>query len=65
MLADVWVMDHAGGYWPAVIEGDFEWDSANAESKLRKHRLSFFEAATVFADPAPVRNHEPGDKAKV
>ena len=37
-----------------VIEGDFEWDSAKAEANLRKHRVSFFEAATVFADPSAV-----------
>ena len=39
---------------PAVVEGDFEWDSAKAASNLRKHGVSFFEAATVFADPCAV-----------
>ena len=39
---------------PPVIEGGFEWDSAKAESNLRKHRVSFFEAATVFADPSAI-----------
>jgi uncharacterized DUF497 family protein len=37
-----------------VIEGDFEWDEVKAESNLKKHGVSFFEAATVFADPASV-----------
>lgn len=37
-----------------VIEGDFEWDSAKAESNLAKHGVSFPEAATVFADPLAV-----------
>lgn len=37
-----------------VVEGDFEWDSAKAESNLKKHGVSFFEAATVFADPYAV-----------
>jgi hypothetical protein len=29
----------------------FSWDSAKAESNLRKHRVSFALAARVFADP--------------
>lgn len=30
---------------------EFEWDEAKAESNLRKHGVSFPEAATAFADP--------------
>jgi uncharacterized protein len=37
-----------------VVEGDFEWDSAKAASNITKHGVSFFEAATVFADPSAV-----------
>ncbi len=37
-----------------VVEGDFEWDSDKAASNLRKHGVSFPEAATVFADPFAV-----------
>lgn len=37
-----------------VIEGDFEWDDEKAEQNLLKHRVSFPEAATVFADPMAV-----------
>lgn len=29
----------------------FEWDSSKAASNLKKHSVSFDEAATVFADP--------------
>ena len=29
----------------------FEWDSVKAESNLKKHRVSFDEATTVFRDP--------------
>lgn len=29
----------------------FEWDPGKAKSNLRKHAVSFPEAATVFADP--------------
>ncbi len=30
---------------------DFSWDDRKAASNLRKHGVSFGEAATVFADP--------------
>ena len=30
---------------------NFEWDSEKAASNLRKHRISFDEAVTVFGDP--------------
>jgi hypothetical protein len=33
-----------------IVQGDFEWDEAKAESNLDKHHVSFAEAATVFAD---------------
>jgi uncharacterized DUF497 family protein len=39
---------------PTVVECDFEWDSDKAASNLRKHGVSFPEAATVFADPFAV-----------
>ena len=29
----------------------FEWDPAKAQSNLRKHRIGFAEAQTIFADP--------------
>jgi hypothetical protein len=29
----------------------FEWDEAKAASNLKKHRVSFDEAVTVFYDP--------------
>ena len=28
----------------------FEWDKSKAESNLRKHKVSFDEAATIFQD---------------
>jgi uncharacterized protein len=37
-----------------IVQGDFEWDEAKAESNLDKHGVSFAEAATVFADPHAV-----------
>jgi uncharacterized DUF497 family protein len=30
---------------------DFEWDPAKAEANVKKHRVAFEEALTVFADP--------------
>ncbi len=30
---------------------DFSWDERKAASNLKKHGVSFAEAATVFADP--------------
>jgi uncharacterized protein len=30
---------------------EFEWDEAKAASTLRKHGVSFQEAASVFEDP--------------
>jgi uncharacterized DUF497 family protein len=32
----------------------FAWDPKKAESNLRKHKVSFEEAATIFADPLSV-----------
>ena len=47
-----------GPYWSlgmaTVVEGDFDWDSAKAASNVTKNGVSFFEAATVFADPSAV-----------
>ena len=37
----------------------FEWDPAKATAILRKHRLSFDEAATVFLDPLAVSGPDP------
>jgi uncharacterized DUF497 family protein len=31
--------------------GDFEWDEAKARANIRKHGVSFSEAATCFLDP--------------
>jgi uncharacterized DUF497 family protein len=42
-----------------VVQGDFEWNHAKAESNLAKHGVSFEEAATVFADRAAVFLDDP------
>lgn len=38
---------------------EFEWDRKKAERNLRKHRVSFTEAATVFGDPFGVTVRDP------
>lgn len=30
---------------------DFEWDSRKAKSNIRKHKVDFERAATIFRDP--------------
>jgi len=37
----------------------FDWDSKKAESNLRKHDVSFDEAATAFLDPHAVSGPDP------
>ena len=44
----------------------FEWDSEKAAENLRKHRISFDEAATAFFDPlsmtVPDPDHSVGER---
>ena len=37
----------------------FQWDRDKAEVNLRKHRVSFDEAATIFFDPLSVTIPDP------
>jgi uncharacterized DUF497 family protein len=37
---------------------EFEWDEDKAASNEKKHRISFEEAATVFADPLAAIFHD-------
>jgi uncharacterized DUF497 family protein len=34
-----------------VIYNDFEWNRQKAEENFKKHKVTFEEAVTVFADP--------------
>lgn len=36
---------------PSNVDLNFEWDDDKATANLRKHKVSFDEAKTVFADP--------------
>jgi uncharacterized DUF497 family protein len=38
---------------------EFEWDPDKAARNLRKHRVSFEEATTVFGDPLALTYHDP------
>jgi uncharacterized DUF497 family protein len=37
----------------------YEWDPAKAEENVRKHRVRFEEAASVFLDPAALTFWDP------
>jgi uncharacterized protein len=37
----------------------FEWDEAKARESLRKHKISFEEAETVFDDPLSITIPDP------
>jgi uncharacterized DUF497 family protein len=41
----------------------FEWNSSKAAANLKKHGLSFEDAATVFADPLAITFPDPDHSA--
>ncbi len=38
---------------------EFEWDSRKATKNLKKHKVSFREAASVFGDPLAITFDDP------
>ena len=44
---------------PYADQVDFEWDSSKADSNLKKHGVSFEEAATAFGDPLSLTIPDP------
>ncbi len=48
-----------------VRHGNFEWDSAKARANIRKHGISFEEAATVFLDDLSVPFADPDDSDRL
>lgn len=42
---------------------NFEWDEEKAKENLKKHRVSFDEATTVFIDPFSITISNPGHSA--
>ncbi len=43
---------------------EFEWDADKAKGNLKKHRVSFDEAKTVFADPFAITIGDPKHSIK-
>jgi len=41
----------------------FEWDEEKAKANLKKHRVGFDEAATVFTEPYSITIHDPDHSA--
>lgn len=41
----------------------FEWDTAKSEANLRKHGVSFDEAASAFLDPLALSGPDPDHSA--
>lgn len=41
----------------------FEWDEEKAKANLKKHRVSFDEATTVFIDPSSITIPDPDHSA--
>jgi hypothetical protein len=37
----------------------FQWDAVKAATNLRKHRVAFEEASSVFADPLALTFRDP------
>ena len=38
---------------------NFEWDEEKAKANLKKHSVTFLEAATVFSDPFSLTRDDP------
>jgi len=38
---------------------EFEWDPKKSVMNRKKHSVSFYDAATVFADPLAITFHDP------
>jgi len=37
----------------------FEWDNKKATTNIKKHKISFQEAATIFGDPLAITFNDP------
>lgn len=49
-LPDNVVLDETSHFW-YISKMEFEWDNDKAEKNASKHKITFFDAVTVFADP--------------
>lgn len=41
------------------MKWNFQWDEEKAGANLKKHKVSFDEAATVFSDPLSITTRDP------
>ena len=48
---------------PSEVDLNFDWDEGKARANLKKHRISFEEAKTVFGDPFSVTIDDPAHSA--
>lgn len=46
------------------FEYEFEWDPAKARENLKKHRLAFERAATIFLDPEAISDFDEDESEK-
>jgi uncharacterized DUF497 family protein len=42
-----------------LVDVTFEWDACKAAANLKKHKVAFEDAATVFLDPLATTFHDP------
>ena len=42
---------------------EFEWDANKAETNLKKHSITFSEAASIFGDPFEITISDPDHSA--
>jgi len=55
----VYVLTSGSQHRQNAVVVNFEWDPQKAASNVRKHRVSFEEAATAFGDPLSVTIGDP------
>lgn len=41
------------------MDWTFEWDDAKAQANLKKHKIDFEEATSIFNDPFSITIHDP------
>jgi uncharacterized protein len=57
VVPSAWTLRGRGGSYHRRVK--FEWDAHKATANLRKHRVSFADAQTVFADPLAAIHDDP------
>jgi uncharacterized DUF497 family protein len=47
----------------SLMKLSFEWDEEKAKANLKKHKVGFDEAATIFTEPYSITIHDPDHSA--